>query len=187
MWHDSCIPVTILIHTIWLIYTWDMTHTFVMWQYSYIRVTWLMCTCDVTYVYVWYDSCVTCDVTRVYMWQYSYIQHDSNTRETWLMHMTCDSHMYSYIRLTWRMYMCDMTRIHMWHDPQDGKGVTIRSQHCYCVWHDSCIRVTWLLYTCDMTHRTAKVLRYEASAATASTLQKTWKRHGHSEPSSPAH
>ena len=59
--------------------------------------------------------------------------------------------------------MCDMTRLHTWHDfivtwlvhlHQCRCGVRVHVWHdsCLHVWHDSFVCVTWLLHICDMTH-----------------------------------
>ena len=68
VWHDSCICVTLPIHSrvcisggevrvTWRIHTCDTTQSY-MWHDSFIRVTWLIHTCGITHSYVWYNSCM---------------------------------------------------------------------------------------------------------------------------------
>jgi len=58
--------------------------------------------------------------------------------------------------VTWllRIYMCDMTHAHVWHDPFIHvlwRVKTCDVKYSY-LWHDSFMQVTWLIHTCDMTH-----------------------------------
>ena len=62
---------------------------------------------------VWHDSIHMCSMTHSYVW------HDS------------------FIRVTWLIHMCDMTR-------------SFDTTHSF-VWHDLFICVTWLIHMCDMT------------------------------------
>ena len=109
-----------------LFVTWrDVTHSNVtwliqMWRDSFICVTWLMYICDVTHAYTWRDSCI-----RVTWW----IRASSTATVHYLRclssHRICDmaiSYLWreswrnSSIRVTWLMYVRDVTRRDVWRD-----------------------------------------------------------------------
>jgi len=50
----------------------------------------------------------------------------------------------SFIRVTWRIHMCDMTHTHVWPESFGRETWLVASQHCACA--------TWLIHTCDMTY-----------------------------------
>jgi len=60
----------------------------------------------------------------------------------------------SFICVTWRIHMCDMTHSYVWHDAficVTWRIHTCDMTHSY-VWHDAFICVTWRIHMCDMTH-----------------------------------
>jgi len=102
--------------------------------------------CDnYTQLYVWHDMCVTWCIR---MYDYACVWCDSLTCVIWLIHtLSIPPSVGSgaFMRVTWPMYMCDMTHSYVWHT------------YAY-VWHDSSTCMTWLCICvawpkfCDMTH-----------------------------------
>jgi len=79
-------------------------------------------------------------------------------RVTWLIYMLDMTHSHvwhdSFMCVTWLIHMCDMTHPWVWRDWficvtwfNHVRDMT----HAY-MWHDSCTLVTWLIHMCDMTH-----------------------------------
>jgi len=82
------------------------------------NATWLMHTWDMTHLCMRHESFVMCDVTR------SYMIHDS------------------FMRATWRIYICNMARIYMTHPCMRHDSFI----------HDASIYATWLVYTWYMSN-----------------------------------
>jgi len=144
VWHDSFICVAWLIHTrdmtyshvkwptlvwhgssrvTWLIRICGMTrlyawHDVFTCEMTHSSVKWII-TCDMTHSNVWQnlftcemtDSCVTwfitCDMTRLSVWHDSFITY---SHVKWPTHVWHDSS-----RVTWLVYLCDMTHSYMTH------------------------------------------------------------------------
>ena len=109
---------------------------------SFVCVTWLIHICDITHSCVkWLGRVMTQEGRRrervskpVGECTHVHAQKEKSGR---LIHMRDMSHSSvqrdaSFICVTWRIHMCDMT-------------------HSY-LWHDAFICVTWLIHMCDMTH-----------------------------------
>ena len=128
VWRDSFICVT------WLIHMCDVTHSYV-WHGSFTCVTWLIHMCDMTNSYVWHPFiCVT--------WLIPSVWHDSFTCATCLVPLClCISYLsasfffglpgalffsqclifvlqFQYIRIfvKWRVRMCAMMHLDVWHN-----------------------------------------------------------------------
>ena len=60
----------------------------------------------------------------------------------------------AFIRVAWRICMCDMTHAYVWHDSFISVTWLVYMcdmTHSY-IWHDPFTCVTWLIHTWDMTH-----------------------------------
>jgi len=67
----------------------------------------------------------------------------------------------SFICVTWRIHMWDMTHLYVWHDSLICVTWLIHlcdMTHSY-VWHDAFICVTWLIHMCVMTHSYVSTIR----------------------------
>jgi len=140
--------------TTWLVYMCDLTRLCVWHENmkhianeawglprrdSCICVIWLVCVCDMK---MWNTSQtrheVFPDVTHVYVW------YDSFLRVTWKRETHSKQGMRS--STTWLMYMCDMTRLCVWHE--NVKHIAIEAWGLAL--RDSFICVIWLVRVCDM-------------------------------------
>ena len=155
-WHDAFLCVT------WLIHTWDMTRSY-MGHDSFI-----MPTSDVRIIF---KSCVCHDSWRIYMCD---MTHASSLPVTFepscfvcdmthasCLHLTVASPYLvgdvtqSYVwRVTWLIYMRNITHSHVWHDPfLCGTWLMYMCDMTYSyVWRDSFVCVAWLICMCAMTY-----------------------------------
>jgi len=116
---------------------------------SFVCETWLSYTWDMTDSYVRHDSFV-CVTWLIHMHALSLLvpAHAETTQYAWFMsrtrirHVTCVE-----------ARMCDMTHLHVWHDPFVCVTRLIHMcdmSHSYAR-HDPFICATWLIHMCDMT------------------------------------
>ena len=117
MWRiPTCACCTTASSPAFMYVTWPIQ----IWHDSFIRVTWLNHTCNMTpsCVCLSYHSISTCagDMTNSCVWYFFAV---------FCRVLQC-------VAATWRVHMCDMTHL--------------------CVWHDSVIWVKWRIHVGDMTH-----------------------------------
>jgi len=115
---------------------------------QYASTTSLMYRC-VEYTYIWryiathcnmlQHTATCCSILQYVAAHYNMLPQRHSCTDVSNIHIyACESFIHvrvrhdSFARVTWLIYTCDMTPLH--------------------VWHDSFTRVTWLIYTCDMTH-----------------------------------
>jgi len=74
----------------------------------------------------------------------------------WHIYM-CDvtrSHVWhdSFTSVIWLVHMCDMTRSHVWHDSFTSVTYDMSHSRVTWRWRDVFTCVTWLIHVCDMSH-----------------------------------
>jgi len=119
------------------------------WHDSFVSVTWLIHVCDMTSSCTWHDSFIYMQVSInlsfprsvhwIILFGFSLSFYDL---KIW----------YTYIRVTWLIYMCDMTHLYVRHDSLYVRHESLIYYMCDMNHWYTYIQVTWLIYMCDMTH-----------------------------------
>ena len=161
-------------HETWLIYVWDMTHSYVRHD-SFMCETWLIYMWDMAPSYVRHDSFIW-ERHGSFIWEMCILQtssdvscHTSMSRATyeWVMSQMYESCHTSMSHITHEWCVCETWLTHT--SCSTNRSICSASTHSCAafgtmpeatLWHDSFIYETWLIHWCvtwiirarDMTH-----------------------------------